>query len=199
MIWSCILLRSIVWIGLFSLLLVVFGSAYSLYFENLKVNVSVSTAGFGSSITGFKVFRCCHCCCHSFSDNVLSNGNRSLIIHGYSCHSCCCHHATTWYWVGLTVVNDGELPIVIDDIEVSVDGSYSTISYTVYMYGPYSENDTLYPWRYVCPYLLPYPTYTTNIQLNPGETTVIWIKLTLTNTTGPHNITVTPKPKPWNT
>ena len=178
-----------------SILFMVLGTAYSMYLDTLQVNVHVNMANLDTDIEDHRVYRCCCCCCHHYPDELVStiDDNDTLLINYTS--SCCPCHCLRTIWVGLLVRNNGDLPMKLEGVNITLTNGSSINLY--FAYGP-CTNPSLCPWLCIDPQNLPYPGYNSTVVIDYNETAVIWIKIVLTNTQNLDTIKITPWFTPWN-
>ncbi len=142
----------------------------------------------------------CHCCCHDNHDDD-SIGDPSIQGTddiGIQCHHCCHDCSTNMsIWVGLVIKHEGEVPVRLSGVEVTVNGAYNEMFTQYFSYGPFTTSFQQY-WGYIDPCNLPLPGYHDDIVLDNGDKMILFINVKLTNTSSISSIAITPVFTNWN-
>lgn len=93
--------------------------------------------------------------------------------------------------------NNGELPVRLTEVLVTIDGSYDGMYLNYYAYGPFITSFQQV-WGHVNPCDLPFSGYNNDIILDGNEKMVLWTNIRLTNTTSISSIIITPTYENWN-
>ena len=212
-------LKNLVIISMLSILIVSIGAAYSMWFDTVKVNIYVEIdSGEKPFIDSYKGFKCCNetccsCCscstdcdCKGLEDEqmILYNDNKSLSLSDIVCcndhHCSSCHHdgeGNVTLWVGLVIKHEGDIPVKLADVNVTVNGTYQNINVQYYGYGPFKTSFQSV-WGYVDPCTLPFSDYNNSLILEKDYKMVLWIKIDIVNCTSLPYVNITPVSNNWN-
>ncbi len=199
-------MNKVIILFLFMLVLTSTFTGYGLWFQNLRSNIVVKTGNISWKINTSSTYMLqdCECRCKNFhhleqGETILSSDNRSLSIY-LNLDNYHCHHRNITLWVGIIILNSGNIPIRINDINITVIGDYSVLNNEYYMYGPYSLDDpqNIYDLDDVDPSDLPMPGSAESIMLGSNMYGVIWLSINIDIEDRELLIIVEPIVLPWN-